>query len=71
MRLLLFLIAVVAILFGFVMLSVAKSAIHEIEAFILLLIGAVTFSGAGIIDSIYLLLKQVKDSSIPSTASDE
>ncbi len=71
MRLLLFLIAVVAILFGFVMLSVAKSAIHEIEAFILLLIGAVTLSGAGIMDSIYLLLKQVKDSSVPSTASDE
>ncbi len=71
MRLLLFLIAVVAILFGFVMLSVAKSAIHEIEAFILLLIGAVTLSGAGIMDSVYLLLKQVKDSSVPSTASDE
>lgn len=39
MRVLLFLLAVVAFLFGAATLTVAQSALHEIEAFILFLIG--------------------------------
>ena len=51
MRVLLFLLSIVAGVFGFILLAAAKSAIHEIQAFMLFLIAAVTFSGAGIIDA--------------------
>ncbi|MDB5336148.1 MAG: hypothetical protein JWN70_1767 [Planctomycetaceae bacterium] len=39
-------------LFGMLILSAAKSAIHEIEAFIVFLIAAVLLSGAAIVDAI-------------------
>jgi hypothetical protein len=52
MRFILFLLAVVALLVGIALLSVAKSAIHEIEGFIVLLICAVLLSGAAIVDSL-------------------
>ena len=55
MRIILFLLSVIAALYGFFILTIAKSAIHEIEAFIVLAIAAVLFAGAGIVDAITAL----------------
>ena len=52
MKYFLLIVAVLSILGGFMILASAKSAIHEIEAFMLFLIGTVSFSGAGIIEAI-------------------
>ena len=72
MRIILFFGAIAAILFGFMMLVAAKSAIHEIEAFILFLIGAVCLSGAGIIDAMYAMQKKLLDELRPiSSEADE
>lgn len=60
MRVLLFLFAVVALLAGAGILNAAKGALHEIEAFILFLIGAVFISGAGVVEAVSLLRKEVQ-----------
>ena len=52
MRFILFLLAVLSLLAGIAIFSQAKSAIHEIEGFVVLLISAVLLSGAAIVDSI-------------------
>ena len=52
MRILLFVLAILAFLLGVGILAIAKSAIHEIQAFILFLIGAVFLSGAGIVEAV-------------------
>jgi hypothetical protein len=59
MRILLFLLAILAFLAGAGILAGAKSAIHEIEAFILFLISAVFISGAGVVEAVNLLRKEV------------
>lgn len=59
MRLLLFFLAVVAFLAGAGILTTAKSAIHEIEAFILLLIAAVLLSGAAIVEAVNELRREI------------
>lgn len=59
MRVLLFLLAVLAFLAGTGILTVAKGAIHEIEAFILFLISAVFISGAGVVEAVNVLRKEV------------
>ncbi len=59
MRVLLFVLAVLAFLAGAGILSAATSAIHEIEAFILFLIAAVFISGAGVVEAVTLLRKDV------------
>jgi hypothetical protein len=51
-RVLLFVVSVIAFLAGFLILASAKSAIHEIEGFILFLISAVLLSGAAVIDAV-------------------
>ena len=60
MRFLLFVLAVLAFLAGGGILAGARSAIHEIEAFVLFLIGAVFISGAGIVDAINALRKDMR-----------
>jgi hypothetical protein len=60
MRLFLFLLAVLALLSGFGILSSAKSAIHEIEAFVLYIVSAVFFSGAAIVGAINRLAKKIE-----------
>lgn len=55
MRVLLFIAAVLAFLAGVGILVSAKSAVHEIEGFILFLIAAVCLSGAGIIEAVVLM----------------
>ena len=65
MRILLFLGAVLAFLFALLLLLVAKSAIHEIQAFILFLISAVCLSGAGIVEAVNTLRREVVAQQVP------
>jgi hypothetical protein len=59
MRILLFLIAVLAFLSGMGILASAKSAVHEIEGFILFLLAAICLSGDGIIEAVLRLRAEV------------
>jgi len=59
MKILLFLLAILTFMAGASILAVAKSAIHEIEAFILFLISAVFISGASVVEAVNLLRKEV------------
>lgn len=52
MKIILYVLAVLAFLAGFAILGSAKSAIHEIEAFVLYIVSAVLFSGAAIVGSL-------------------
>jgi len=52
MRVLLFVLCAFALLVGTVILLAARSAIHEIEAFVLFLIAAVLLIGAAIVEAI-------------------
>jgi uncharacterized membrane protein len=61
MRILLLILAIVSFLAGAGVLAGARSAIHEIEAFILFLICAVFLSGAGIVESIHLVKKKLEE----------
>ncbi len=60
MRILLFVTAVLTLLFGLGVFASAKSAIHEIEAFVLFLISAVCMSGAGIVEAVNRLREEFK-----------
>ncbi len=60
MRFILFVLALLAFLAGGCILAVARSAIHEIEAFVLFLIGAVFISDAAIVDAVNLLQKELR-----------
>ena len=66
MRVILFLFSVFTSIVGISILYIAKSAVHEIEAFSLFLIAAVLFTGACIVDSIHSahrnILEQLKTS---------
>jgi hypothetical protein len=55
MRVLLVVLAGIAFLAGVGIIGGAKSAIHEIEAFMLFLIAAVFISGAAIVESVTLM----------------
>ena len=59
MRVILFLLAVLVFLAGAAILTEAESALHEIEAFILFLIGAVFISGAGVVEAVNMLRKDI------------
>ena len=59
MRVIMFVLAVLAFVVGFVILAGAKGAVHEIEAFVLYLIAAVLFSGAAVVDAIINLPKRM------------
>jgi len=59
MRMFLFVLCGIAILFGMALLGAARSAIHEIEAFVLFLIAAVLLSGAAIIEAVNLTGKKL------------
>jgi hypothetical protein len=53
MRVFLFILCILSFLAGFMVFAGAKSAIHEIEAFVLLPIGAVFLVGAAIVEAIH------------------
>ena len=52
MRILLFMLSILAAFYGFAMFAVAKSAMHETTAAAFLIIAAVLLSGAGIVDTL-------------------
>ncbi len=62
MKILLFLSSVLAFLAGLGILVASKSAIHEIEGFVLFIVSAVLFSGAVIVEAIERLGKKFKGS---------
>ena len=53
MRVFLFILCILSFLAGVMIFAAAKSAIHEIEAFLLFLIGAVFLVGAAIVKAIH------------------
>ena len=57
----LFLGFIVALLIGGSILLSAQSAIHEIEAFILILIATVLLSGACIVDAVNGVKKEIRE----------
>ncbi len=59
MRIILFALAIFAFIGGAAILTTAKSAAHEIEGLILLVIFAVFLSGAGIVEAVNLLRKEM------------
>ena len=65
MRILLFVLAVLAFLSGAGVLVSAKSAVHEIEAFILFLVAAVCLSGAGVIEAVNRLRSESPNRDYP------
>ncbi len=52
MWMILFVLSIAAILYGTMIMGIAQSAIHEIEAFILFLVGAVLLSGGTIVKAV-------------------
>ena len=59
MRIILFVLTIMAFIAGGSILATAKSAIHEIEAFVLFLIAAVFLSGAAIVESVNRLHEEL------------
>lgn len=59
MRILLFIVAIVSFSDGPRVMAVAQSAVHEIEAFILFLIGAVFISGAAVVEAVNTVRKKL------------
>jgi hypothetical protein len=62
MRFILFVLAVFAFIGGAAILTTAKSAAHEIEGLILLVIFSIFLTGAGIVEAINLLKKEINSS---------
>lgn len=56
----LILLAALAFLSGFGILSSAQSAIHEIEAFVLIVASAVLFSGAAVVNAVNSLKRDIR-----------
>lgn len=59
MKIFLFVLSVLAFLAGFGILQSSKSAIHEIEAFVLYIVSAVLFSGAAIVGAINRVAEKI------------
>jgi len=59
MRIILFVLASLAFIGGAAILTTNKSAAHEIEGLILLVIFAIFLTGAGIVEAINLLKKEI------------
>lgn len=60
MRIFLFIFGVLAFLAGALILASAKSAVHEIEAFVLFLVSAVLVSGASIVEAVNRIHRKVE-----------
>ena len=60
MKTILLVLAVLAFLSGLGILGSAKSAIHEIEAFVLYIVSAVLFSGSAIVGAITHLANKLE-----------
>ena len=53
---------------GFAILKIATTALHEIEAFLLLIIGAVCLSGVAVVEAINKLRTEIKNLSNSAVA---
>ena len=62
MRIILSVLAMAAFAYGAAIMTVAQSAIHEIEASILFLIGAVLLSGGAIVEAVHVMHKKLGES---------
>ena len=77
MRFILFSLGVLAFLSGCLILQTGETAIHEIEAFIILLIAAVLIGSASVVEAIVSLQKHLKEllkplpSPIPGSNSEQ
>jgi hypothetical protein len=60
MRIFLLIIGILAFVLGLATLGVAKSAVHEIEAYILFVIFAVCLAGAAVVEAIDNVRKSFK-----------
>ena len=65
MRFVLFLLAILALAIGLLMVAEAKSALHEIEGLISILIASVLLAGAAVVDQLVQSLKARGPSSTP------
>ena len=61
MRVILFILSIVAFLAGVGILAAAQSAIHEIEGFVLFLISAVFIDGAAIVEAVSSMSKKLEE----------
>ena len=62
MKVLFIVLALLAGLLGFTIFSMAESAIHEIEAFVLFLVASVFMVGAGVGEAVGVLQKKLTES---------
>jgi 4-hydroxybenzoate polyprenyltransferase len=70
MRILLYLCAAVPFLFAVVLAFITNSAIQQIQAYILFLIAAVCLSGAGVVEAVNALRKDVLAQQVSRTQSE-
>lgn len=63
MKIALLILSILVFVMGFGILSDAKSAVHEIEAFVLFAVSAILFSGYAIVSAIDLLSSKIEKSS--------
>ncbi len=70
LKLVLFVAGVFALFGGVATLNVAQSAIHEIEAFLLFIISAISLSGVAVTDSVDRLRKEAAVGQRPARAHD-
>ncbi len=57
-----FILAILAFAYGASIMAIAESAVHEIEAFILFLIGAVFITGAAVVEAVNVMRKKLGES---------
>ena len=62
MRVLLFIIAVLFALWGALLFLIAKSAVHEIQAYIAWLIAIVALVGGGVVDAVVSMRRAIDSS---------
>lgn len=63
MKISLLILSIIAFVMGFGIFSQARSAVHEIEAFVLFAVSAILFSGYAIVSAINLLSNKIEKSS--------
>lgn len=71
MAILFYIVGVASVLYGIFVSTLAKSAIHEIEAFVVFLIAAILIVGGTIVDQLHRLLAKVESRQGVSTEEAE
>ena len=60
MKIYLLILSILALLSGVIVLAVANSTVHEIEAFVLYIISAILMTGYAIVNAIHRLTEQLE-----------